>query len=163
MLAELQQEGKILHIGLSQVSVDELREVASTIPVASVQNRFNLLDRRYESVLEACEAMNAAFIPWAPLEAGSKALEMALPATLVTEIGATPRQIAISWLLHRAPNVVPIPGTSSLSHLRENLAAARLLLTPRQMEELDRVESPTDRLPVPIRRILNWLRRQVNR
>lgn len=135
-MAELRREGKVRHVGLSEVGVDELRRAQEILPIASVQNRYNLTDRGSEAVLEACEQDGIAFIPWFPLAAGP----LARPGGPVDEIssrhGATPGQVALAWLLRRSPVMLPIPGTSSVEHLEENVAAASLELTDDEYAEL---------------------------
>lgn len=135
-MAELRREGKVRHVGLSEVGVDELRRAQEILPIASVQNRYNLTDRGSEAVLEACEQDGIAFIPWFPLAAGP----LARPGGPVDEIssrhGATPGQVALAWLLRRSPVMLSIPGTSSVEHLEENVAAASLELTDDEYAEL---------------------------
>ncbi|MEU2180710.1 aldo/keto reductase [Streptomyces thermolilacinus] len=140
-LSDLRREGKIGHIGLSEVTTAQLAEARRTAEIASVQNRYNLLDREYEPVLEACEAAGIAFLPWRPVAAASDAVQGAAldtVADVATELGATTPQILLAWLLARSPVVLPIPGTASLSHLEENVAAAGLRLTDSQLQRLDR-------------------------
>jgi pyridoxine 4-dehydrogenase len=132
-LAELRQEGKIRHVGLSNVSLDELERARAIVPVVSVQNRFSVGDRAEEDVLEACERLGLPFLPWRPLET---ARAYSAVRRVAGRLGATPAQVAIAWLLARSPVIVPIPGTSSLEHLDENLGAADLRLTPADLEEL---------------------------
>ena len=136
-LRELQDEGKIRHVGVSNVSVEELEEARSIVEVVSVQNRFNLADRSSADVLAVCERDGLGFLPWFPLAAG----DLARPGRVVDEIArahdATPGQVALAWLLARSPVMLPIPGTGSADHLGENLAAAELRLTD---EELARLE-----------------------
>jgi aryl-alcohol dehydrogenase-like predicted oxidoreductase len=135
-LAELQQEGKIRHVGLSNVSVAQLDEARRVVEIASVQNEFNLGNRESEDVLEACEREGIAFLPWYPLDAG----ELARPGGPVEEIAAahdaTAAQVALAWLLQRSPVTIPIPGTSSLGHLEENLGARDLRLSDEEIREL---------------------------
>jgi pyridoxine 4-dehydrogenase len=137
-LRELQEEGKIRHVGVSNVSVDELRRARGVVDVVCVQNRYNLADRRSEDVLEACEQDGLAFIPWFPLATG----DLARPGHPLDEIAsahdASPGQVALAWLLARSPAMLPIPGTSSVEHLEENVAAARLRLSEEDMERLGR-------------------------
>lgn len=137
-LAELQRAGKIRHIGLSNVDVAQLEAARRIAPIVSVQNHYNIEDRRHEDVLQACERLGLAFLPWYPLGAGE-----ALAASALTRIAArrraTPAQIALAWLLAKSPVMLPIPGTASIAHLEENVAAARLVLAPDEMAELDRV------------------------
>jgi pyridoxine 4-dehydrogenase len=134
-LARLVAEGKVRHVGLSEVSVQQLREARQYVDVVSVQNRYNLTDRRHEDVLDYCTAEGIAFVPWVPIahgeHAGSELLGM-----IAAEVGATAAQLSLAWLLHRSPVIVPIPGTSSIRHLEENVAAAGLELTPEQLARL---------------------------
>ncbi|WP_255976295.1 aldo/keto reductase [Streptomyces longispororuber] len=135
-LAELRAEGKVGRIGLSEVTVDELAEARKLIDVASVQNRYNLLDREHEPVLDACTAAGIAFLPWRTVawgDAGARAEVAAVAA----ELDATPTQVALAWLLAHSPAVLPIPGTAHVGHLEENVAAAGLELTPAQRARLD--------------------------
>ncbi|MBA2436914.1 MAG: aldo/keto reductase [Acidimicrobiia bacterium] len=136
-LVELRDEGKIRHIGVSNVDVDQLSQALDITPVVSVQNRYNVADRKSEPVLERCEAEGIAFIPWFPLAAG----DMAKPGGPLHELarahGASPAQAALAWLLARSPQMLPIPGTSSVAHLEENLVAAELHLSAEDMAVLD--------------------------
>ena len=137
-LARLQKEGKIRHVGVSNFKLDELIRARRTVPVASVQNRYNVVDRASEDVLEYCAREHIAFIPWAPLARGTpealadKARGEAF-TTIATAHGMTGFQMAISWLLAKSPAMLPIPGTSSVAHLEENVAAARVTLSPREL------------------------------
>ena len=133
-LAELQAQGKIRHIGVSNVSVDELRRACDAVAVTSVQNRYNVGDRRHDPVLEECERRGIAFLPWHPL-AGDDADTAAL-ARIAKRHEATPPQIALAWLLARSPVIAPIPGTASLAHLEENIAAAEIVLSLDEMAAL---------------------------
>ncbi|MEW2812881.1 aldo/keto reductase [Streptomyces massasporeus] len=135
-LRELQSEGLVGRIGLSEVTVDELERARKLVDVVSVQNRYNLLDREHEAVLEACAAAGIAFLPWRPVAWGNTGAEAGI-AAIAAELGATPTQVALAWLLDRAPVVLPIPGTARIEHLEENLAAADLKLTPAQRDRLD--------------------------
>jgi aryl-alcohol dehydrogenase-like predicted oxidoreductase len=135
----LQEEGKIAHIGLSEVSVDELRAAQAIATIATVQNRYNLTDRASEDVLEVCEEEGIGFIPWFPIATGKLAEDGGPLDRLAGETGATPAQLALAWLLHRSPVVLPIPGTSSIAHLEENVAASSVELTDEQMSTLDGV------------------------
>jgi aryl-alcohol dehydrogenase-like predicted oxidoreductase len=134
-LAELRDEGKVDLIGLSNVDVDELELARALTPIVSVQSRYSLGDRFSEDVLDACERLGIAFIPWYPLGAGSVGDHPAV-APVARERGATPFQVALAWLLARSPVVVPIPGTSSVAHLEENVAAAEVELTPDDLRAL---------------------------
>ncbi|MFF5847100.1 aldo/keto reductase [Streptomyces massasporeus] len=135
-LRELQTEGLVGRIGLSEVTVDELERARELVDVVSVQNRYNLLDREHEAVLDACVAAGIAFLPWRPVAWGNTGAEAGI-AAVAAELGATPTQVALAWLLDRAPVVLPIPGTARIEHLEENLAAADLKLTPAQRDRLD--------------------------
>jgi pyridoxine 4-dehydrogenase len=138
-LVELQREGKIRHIGISNVDVNELAAARRVATIVSVQNRYNLMtDRSSEPVLSACERDGIAFLPWSPLSAGSDAARVSgAIAEVAARHQATPAQVAIAWLLARTPVMLPIPGTSSLAHLEENLQAARLRLTAADRRALD--------------------------
>ncbi len=136
-LAELQAEGKVRHVGLSNVSVERLDQARSIVPIVSVQNRYNLATRDSEAVLDACERDGIGFIPWYPIEAGALANSPEL-REISDRHGATPAQLALAWLLQRSPVMLPIPGTSSQDHLEENIAAASIRLSD---EELERVEA----------------------
>ena len=135
-LKALQDEGKIGHIGLSEVSVAELEQARGIAEIVSVQNRYNLTDRTSADLLAHCEKQGIAFLPWAPVAAG----DLARPGGPVDEIAsryaATPGQVALAWLLAVSPVMLPIPGTSKVSHLEENLAAASLRLDPAEVDEL---------------------------
>ncbi|MFC9701800.1 aldo/keto reductase [Streptomyces sp. NPDC056943] len=139
-LRELQAEGKVGRIGLSEVTVDELARAREIVDVVSVQNRYSLFDREHEPVLAACEAAGIAFLPWRPVAAGAPTSEL---DAVASELGATPAQVSLAWLLDRSPVILPIPGTGRIGHLEENVAAADLELTPAQRDRLDAL----DRLP----------------
>jgi pyridoxine 4-dehydrogenase len=136
-LKELQDEGKVRHIGVSNVSVEQLETAREIVEVVSVQNRFNLTDRRSQDVLERCEELGIAFFPFAPIGAG----ELAEPGGPVDRMAkahdATSGQIALAWLLARSAVILPIPGTSSVAHLEENLAAAEVELSADELAELE--------------------------
>ena len=134
-LADLKTQGKIRHIGLSNVSVEELRRARAIVPIEAVQNRFNHTDRSSDDVLVECEREGIAFLPWGPLGAGNRG-EMRGLARIATRTDATPVQLGIAWLLARSPVMLPIPGTSSVAHLEENVAAARLRLLPDDLAAL---------------------------
>src|SRR3954462_1947900 len=135
-LKELQDQGKIAHVGISNVSAEQLATARSVVDVVTVQNRFNLTDRHAEDVLEECERAGIGFIPWFPLAAG----DLAAPGGPVDEIAsghdATPGQVALAWLLARSPVMLPIPGTGSVAHLDENVSAADLTLTDDEVSML---------------------------
>ena len=136
-LKELQDEGKIRHIGVSNVSVEQLAEARSIVDVVTVQNRYNLIDREDEAVLEVCERDHIGFIPWFPLEAGKLSEPGGIVDGVAERHGATTSQVALAWLLQRSPVVLPIPGTGSVEHLEENVAAAQLRLADSAVAELD--------------------------
>jgi pyridoxine 4-dehydrogenase len=128
-LLQFQREGKVRHLGLSEVTVDEIERARKFFPVVSVQNRYNLADREWEGVLEYCERENIGFIPWFPLAVGKLAAEGGRLAKISKSREAAPSQVALAWLLKRSPVMLPIPGTSRVKHLEENIAAASLTLT----------------------------------
>jgi pyridoxine 4-dehydrogenase len=136
-LKELQDEGKIRHIGVSNVSLEQLETAREIVEVVSVQNRFNLTDRSSQDVLERCEELGIAFLPWAPFGAGELAEPGGPVDRIASEHDATPGQVALAWLLARSAALVPIPGTSSVEHLEENLAAADLTLSPDDLSALE--------------------------
>ncbi|MEA4909967.1 MAG: aldo/keto reductase [Anaerolineaceae bacterium] len=135
-LARLQQEGKIRHIGLSNASVEQIRSARTIAPIVSVQNRYNLTDRSSEDVLDYCAQENLGFIPWFPIATGTLARPGGPLDRLARELSATPAQLALAWLLRRSPVMLPIPGTGSVAHLEENMAAAAVQLTGAQFEAL---------------------------
>ena len=135
-LANMQVEGKIRHIGLSNVDINELRHAQSIVAIVSVQNRYNLLERASEPMVDLCQAEGLGFLPWFPLWEG----QLSQPGHAIERIArahkATPAQIALAWLLQRSRTMLPIPGTSSIAHLEENLAAALIELTHEEFETL---------------------------
>jgi pyridoxine 4-dehydrogenase len=135
-LRELQEEGKIRHIGVSNVSVEELERARSVVEVVTVQNRFNLADRSSEDVLEACESDGIGFIPWFPLATGDLARSGGPLDEIANSRDATPGQLALAWLLARSPVMLPIPGTSSIEHFEDNLAAQEIELSDEELERL---------------------------
>ena len=137
-LVALQSEGKIRHIGLSEVNADQLDAARAITAIASVQNMYNLTARTAESVLEACEADAIAFIPWFPLAAGPLAAPDGPLQRIAADHHATPSQLALAWLLKRSPVMVPIPGTSKVAHLEENVAAAKIELTEAELDTLSK-------------------------
>jgi pyridoxine 4-dehydrogenase len=128
VLAELQAEGKVAALGLSNVTVAQIEEAGTYFTVATVQNRYNLTDGSSEDVLDHCTANGIGFIPWAPISAGELAAPGGPVAEAAERLGATPGQVALAWLLRRSPAMLPIPGTGSIAHLEENLAAAAIQL-----------------------------------
>ncbi len=137
VLKELQDEGLVRHLGLSEVSVEEIRAASEVIRVATVQNLYNVANRSAEDVLDHCEAEGIGFIPRFPLSAGRLAEPGGVVAEVAARHGATPGQVALAWLLQRSPVVLPIPGTGSVAHLEENVAAAGLQLTDEDVAQLD--------------------------
>jgi pyridoxine 4-dehydrogenase len=135
-LLALQQEGKIRHIGLSEIDADQLEAARAVAPIVSVQNRYNLSTRSAEPVLDACEAQGIAFIPWFPLAAGPLAAADGPLQRIAADHGATPSQLALAWLLKRSPVMLPIPGTSKVAHLEENVAAGQIELTDAEFDTL---------------------------
>jgi len=135
-LAEAQRAGKIRHIGLSEVQIDEIERARRHFTVVSVQNRYNLADREWEPVLDYCERENIAFIPWYPLQTGKLANEGGPLARIAEQHRATPAQVALAWLLRRSPVMLPIPGTSKVKHLEENMAGADIELSDEQVRAI---------------------------
>jgi pyridoxine 4-dehydrogenase len=138
-LAKLQEEGKVRHIGLSEVYVDQLEEAQKTATIASVQNLFNLTSRDAEPLLDHCTENGIGFIPWFPLATGKLVSDGGPLAQIAEDTGAEPSQLALAWLLRRSPVMLPIPGTSSVDHLEQNLGAAGLELTDEQFDALEKV------------------------
>jgi pyridoxine 4-dehydrogenase len=132
-LLELQREGKVRHIGLSNVTVQQLREAQRLTPIASVQNRYNLSDRGSDPVLEVCENEQVAFLPWAPIQDHES---LAVAREIASRYGSTVHQVVLAWLLARSPVMVPIPGTGSVTHLEENVAAAGLQLSADEVQSM---------------------------
>ncbi|MGW6771037.1 aldo/keto reductase [Streptomyces sp. NPDC055037] len=143
-LRELQTAGKVGRLGLSEITVAELDQAREIIDVVSVQNRYSLVDREHEAVLVACEAAGIAFLPWRPVAgaASGATAESEAIAGVADELGATPAQISLAWLLDRSPVILPIPGTARIDHLEENVAAADLRLTPAHHERLGGLGGP---------------------
>jgi pyridoxine 4-dehydrogenase len=137
-LLRLKEQGKVRHIGLSNVSVEQLEQARKVVPIVSVQNRYSLSDRGAEAVLDACTRLGIGFLPWYPLAAGELNRPGGPLDTIAKRHKATPGQTALAWLLRRSPVMLPIPGTSSLAHLEENVAAASLTLTDEEFQTLSR-------------------------
>ena len=135
-LAALQKEGKIRHIGLSEVTIEELEQAQRYATIVTVQNKYNLGERTAEPLLEHAQQHNIGFIPWFPLATGALAKDGSVLHTLAKRLGATPSQLALAWLLHRSPVMLPIPGTSKVKHLEDNMAAAELTLSESDMKAL---------------------------
>jgi pyridoxine 4-dehydrogenase len=136
-LKELQQAGKIRHIGLSEVSTKEIKHAQKIVPIVSVQNRYNLADREHEDVLNYCETHNLGFIPWYPVAAGDLARPGGPLDLAARKFKTTVAQLSIAWLLYRSPVMLPIPGTSSVNHLEENVAAAILTLPKEEWQKIE--------------------------
>jgi aryl-alcohol dehydrogenase-like predicted oxidoreductase len=136
-IAQMLKDGLIRHAGLSNVSVDDIEAARKVFPVATVQNRYNLVDRTSEEVLNHCEAAGIGFIPWFPLAAGNLAKPGTALDAIVHKTGATPSQIALAWVLKRSPVMLPIPGTSKVAHLEDNVRAAEIELSDADFQALD--------------------------
>ncbi len=133
-LADLQQQGLVKHLGLSEVTVEQIEQAQKHFKVVSIQNKYNLAERQWEDELDWCAKQGIAFIPWYPLSAGS--FEHEGLQQVAQRLGRSPYQVAIAWLLHHKDNLLPIPGTSSVAHLEENMAAAELELSTEDLEML---------------------------
>ena len=138
-LKDLQAQGKIKHIGLSEVSVRQIQHARTIVPIVSVQNRYSVTDRGSQDVLKYCEEEKMGFIPWFPLAAGRVTGSESPISRIAAQWKATPSQVALAWLLARSPVMLPIPGTSKVKHLEENVAAAELEVDAKKMQELDRM------------------------
>ncbi len=146
-LKDAQQQGKIRHIGLSEVSVQQIEEAQKTVPIVSVQNRYNLTERKSEDILKYCEQHHIAFLPWYPMNAGKFAKAASADdghtnhpiAEFAKQHGGTPSQISLAWLLQHSPVILPIPGTSSIAHLEENIAAAGLQIPEQDWDTFELV------------------------
>ncbi len=137
VIRDMQKEGLIRHVGLSEVSIDEIEAAQKFFSVATVQNRYNLVDRVHEDVLDYCEKHNIGFMPWFPLAAGDLTKPGTVLDALAKKTGATPSQIALAWVLKRSPVMLPIPGTGKVKHLEENTAAAGIVLSDADFKALD--------------------------
>jgi pyridoxine 4-dehydrogenase len=154
VIAELKNEGKIRHVGLSNVSESQLREAQAILPIVSVQNRYNVSDRRSESMIDLCEQEQLVFLPWAPIQETDKNVPVRVAAE---RHGVTQHQVVLAWLLATSPQVLPIPGTGSPQHAEENIAAASIELTPDEVLAISKGGLPDQ--PGPTRP--GWLRRQL--
>jgi len=137
LLGDLVREGKVRNVGLSQVSVTEIEAARAVVPVVSVQNLYNLTDRSSEDVLDYCESHQLGFIPWFPIASGRLSEPGGPVAAIAGETGATSSQVALAWLLHRSPVVLPIPGTSSVDHVEENCRSTLVRLSEAHLSQLD--------------------------
>jgi pyridoxine 4-dehydrogenase len=136
-IVQLQKEGKIRHVGLSEVKPHEIDRARKVIKIVSVQNQYNVADRQHEDVLEYCEKNGLAFIPWFPVAAGELARPGGKLDAVAKRHGATVAQLSVAWLLHRSPVMLPIPGTSSVAHLEENMKAGEITLSDKEMQEIE--------------------------
>jgi aryl-alcohol dehydrogenase-like predicted oxidoreductase len=134
-IKEMQSAGKIRHFGLSEVSAAEIEQARKVLPIVSTQNRYNIDDRKWDKVIDYCEKENLAFLPWYPVGGGRGVKSAALEAVAKAH-NASVYQVALAWLLQRSPVMLPIPGTSNIKHLEENVAAAKLKLTPEEWKSL---------------------------
>ncbi|HEX4005919.1 MAG TPA: aldo/keto reductase family oxidoreductase [Acidobacteriaceae bacterium] len=148
VLAELQQQGLIRHIGLSNVTAAQIEQGRSLVPIVCVQNQYNLAHRNDDALIAALARDGIAYVPFFPL-GGFSPLQSGTLSAVAAQLSATPLQVALAWLLHRSPNILVIPGTSSVSHLRENLQAATLAIPDALLAQLDEVSSQTDWHPIP--------------
>ena len=132
-VAELKAEGKIRHVGISNVTEEQLREAQRIVPIVSVQNRYNVTDRQSESMVDLCEQEQLVFLPWAPIQQAEEKIAVAVAAE---RLGVTKHQVVLAWLLASSPQILPIPGTGSVEHAEENIAAAGLQLTPDEINAI---------------------------
>jgi len=137
IIKKLQEQGKIRHVGLSEVKPHEIDQARKVIDIVSVQNQYNIGDRRHEDVLEYCEKHNLAFIPWFPVAAGQLTQPGGKLDAAAKQHGTTLSQLSLAWLLHRSPVILPIPGTSSVAHLEENMAAGSVQLSDAEWKEIE--------------------------
>jgi len=135
-LKEMQSAGKIRHIGLSEVSPEQVQSARKIVPIVTVQNRYNMTDRKWDNTLAYCEKEQIGFMPWAPV-GGTRGMSSAAVEKVAKDHGISIYQLGLAWLLHRSPVMLPIPGTSSLAHLEENMAARNLKLTPEEWKSVD--------------------------
>jgi aryl-alcohol dehydrogenase-like predicted oxidoreductase len=139
-LKEMQSAGKIRHIGLSEVSPEQVQRARKIVPIVTVQNRYNITDRKWDNTLNYCEKQQIGFMPWAPV-GGSRGMTSAVLEKAAKDHGVTIYQLGLAWLLHRSPVMLPIPGTSSLAHLEENMAARKIELSPEEWKTIDALAS----------------------
>jgi len=137
-LVELREQGKLQHIGLSEVTVEQILEAQKITPILSVQNKYNLSERKHEGVLEFCTQNNIAFIPWYPVDAGRLSRPDGRLAAMAKAKHASTTQLSLAWLLHKSPVMLPIPGTYSLEHLKENIASAEIELNPEEVAAIEK-------------------------
>lgn len=142
VFVDLVEQGKVRHVGLSEVTVDDLVAAQEIVPIATVQNLYNVANRQSEALLDHCTAHGIGFIPWFPVASGQTAAPDGPLAAIAERTGHTPAQLSLAWLLHRSPVVLPIPGTKSLGHLEENCASAEVVLDDATVAELDALAAP---------------------
>jgi aryl-alcohol dehydrogenase-like predicted oxidoreductase len=140
-LKEMQSAGKIHHIGLSEVSPEQVERARKTVPIVTVQNRYNITDRKWDNTLNYCEKQQIGFMPWAPV-GGSRGMTNAALEKAAKDHGVSIYQLGLAWLLHRSPVMLPIPGTSSLAHLEENIAARKIQLSAEEWKTIDSLTNP---------------------
>src|SRR6478736_135046 len=141
-LKEAQSAGKIRHVGLSEVSPEQVERARKIVPIVTVQNRYNITDRKWDNTLAYCEKEQIGFMPWAPV-GGTRGMTSAALEKVAKDHGITIYQLGLAWLLHRSPVTLPIPGTSSLAHLDENMAARKIQLSPGEWKAIDALASQT--------------------
>jgi pyridoxine 4-dehydrogenase len=139
VMREMRNEGLIRHVGLSEVGIDEIEAAREVLPIATVQNRYNLVDRASEAVLDHCSAQGIGFIPWFPLAAGDLARPGSALDAIARKAGASTSQVALAWVLKRSPAMLPIPGTGKVAHLEDNVGAAGVSLSDDEFQTLDRL------------------------
>ncbi|MFZ0313617.1 MAG: aldo/keto reductase [Candidatus Korobacteraceae bacterium] len=142
-IVKLQKQGKIRHVGLSEVKPHEIDRARKVVDIVSVQNIYNVADRQHEDVLQYCEKNNLAFIPWFPVAAGKLAQPGGKLGEIAKRHGATVAQLSVAWLLHHSSVMLPIPGTSSVAHLEENMKAAKIALSDKEMQEIEAAARPS--------------------
>ncbi|MHB8190959.1 MAG: aldo/keto reductase [Ferrimicrobium sp.] len=141
LLSELQAEGKVDRIGVSEVNVEQLKEAQLYATIDSVQNLYNVANRQSEEVLQYCEAAGIGFIPWFPIQAGALAIDDGTLREVAREVGGSPAQVALAWLLAKSPVMLPIPGTSKVAHVEENVASVKITLSQDQRDRLEKIAS----------------------
>jgi aryl-alcohol dehydrogenase-like predicted oxidoreductase len=149
-LKEAQTAGKIRHIGLSEVSPEQVERARKIVPIVTVQNRYNITDRKWDNTLSYCEKEQIGFMPWAPV-GGTKGMSSAALERIAKDHGVSIYQLGLAWLLHRSPVMLPIPGTSSLAHLEENMAARKIQLSPEEWKTTDALMAQAKQKPTGAR------------
>jgi pyridoxine 4-dehydrogenase len=152
VIGEMQKEGLIRHVGLSNVAIEDIELAATYFPVVTVQNRYNLMDRTHEAVVDYCTARGIGFIPYSPLERGALLKSGYILSDIATRLNTTPSQVAVAWVLKRSPVMLPIPGTGKVRHLEENVGAASLQLSDSDFAALDLIGREEFRLHPPVAR-----------